>query len=103
MITLQYHNITYPCAHVRARASRDACLTTTTTEEPCPRLDVCENRVNMLHTRNQHLRNHRGISVACSNECSVAFSNGISLFSGIFQRFVTCPVDFHWSCPMDFQ
>ena len=30
---------------------------------------------------------------AFSNGLSVAFSNAISLFSGIFQRNVTCPVD----------
>ena len=34
---------------------------------------------------------------------SVAFSNGISLVSCIFQRIVTFPVDCHWNCPMDFQ
>ena len=37
------------------------------------------------HPRIQHLRNHRGFSVA--------ISNGVSLFSGSFQRTVTCPVD----------
>ena len=33
----------------------------------------------------------------------VVFSNGSSIFSGIFQRIVTSPVDFHWNWPMDFQ
>ena len=33
----------------------------------------------------------------------VAFANGFSLVSGIFQRIVTCPVDFYWKCPMAFQ
>ena len=56
-----------------------------------------------LHTRNQHLRNHCGFSVAVSNGCSVAFSNIISLVSDRFQRIVTCPVDFDWNCPMDCQ
>ena len=39
---------------------------------------------------------------ARGNGFSVAFSNGISFLSGIFQRIVTFPVDFHWNCPMDF-
>ena len=30
-----------------------------------------------LHARNQHLRNHRGVSVACSNGLSVALSDRI--------------------------
>ena len=54
------------------------------------------SRGNILHTRNQHLRN-RGISVAYSNGLSLAFSKELSLaqwivtgivrwtFSGIFQ------------------
>ena len=32
-------------------------------------------------------------SVACFNGCSVAFSNGTSLFSGMLERIVTRPVD----------
>ena len=36
-------------------------------------------RGKILHTRNQHLRNHRGLSVAFSHGLSVAFSNGVSL------------------------
>ena len=32
-----------------------------------------------------------------------SFSNGMSLFSGMFQRIVTCSVDVYWDCPMDFQ
>ena len=55
-----------------------------------------------LHTRNQHLRNHHDISVAFSNGLSVAFSNLILLFSGIFQRSATFPVDFHCNCHIDF-
>ena len=35
--------------------------------------------------------------------CSVASCSGISLFSGSFQSIVTCPVNFYWNCPMDFQ
>ena len=31
-----------------------------------------------MHTRNQHLRNHRGFAVALSDEFSMAFSNGFS-------------------------
>ena len=61
------------------------------------------NTGNILHTRNQHIRNHRRFPVTFSNGCSVAFSNGISLVSGMFQRIVTFPVDFHWNCPMDCQ
>ena len=53
-----------------------------------------EDRGKRLHTRNQHLRNHRGFSVAFSDGCSVSFSNGISWFSRSFQRIVTCPADF---------
>ena len=69
-------------------------------------------RGKRLHTRNQHLGNHRGLqhlgnhrgfSVACSNGFSVAFSNGITHVSCIFQRIVICPVDFYWNVPMDFQ
>ena len=59
-------------------------------------------RGKLLHTRNRHLKTHRGFSVACSNECSVAFSNIISLLSGVSQRIASFPVDFHWKCPMDF-
>ena len=54
-------------------------------------------------TRNRRLTNHRGFSVAFSNGLSVAFSNGISHVSGMFQRIITCPVDFNWNCRMDFQ
>ena len=39
-----------------------------------------------LHTRNQHLRTHRGFSVALSNGLSVAFSNISELFSYILQK-----------------
>ena len=60
-------------------------------------------RGKILHTRNRHLRNHRGFSVAFSNGLSVAFSNAISLFSGIFRRIITFPVDVPRICPMDFQ
>ena len=56
----------------------------------------------ILHNRNRHLRSDRGLSVACSHGCPVAFSNTISMFSGIFQRIATCPVDCYWNCPMDF-
>ena len=55
----------------------------------------------ILHTRNRHLRHHRGLSVAFSNGCSVAFSNGTNFFSGMFKRIVTFPVkftgDFKWT------
>ena len=57
----------------------------------------------ILHTRNQHLRNHRGSSVAFSNGLSVAFSNRISLLSASFQRIVSCQVEFYWNSPMDCQ
>ena len=43
------------------------------------------------------------IIVAFPNGLSVAFSKGISLFSGMFQRIVTCPVGVCWKCPMDVQ
>ena len=33
----------------------------------------------------------------------MAFSNIVSLVSGIFQRIVTYPVDYYWTCPMDDQ
>ena len=55
-------------------------------ERELERVGACLDRGNILHTRNQHLRKHRGFSVACSNGFSVAFSTAISLFSGIFQR-----------------
>ena len=45
-----------------------------------------QHRGERLHTRNQHLRNHRGFSVI--------FSNG---FSGIFQHKFTS----QWYCPND--
>ena len=60
-------------------------------------------RGKRLHTRNLHLRNHRGFPAAFPNGCSVAFSNVISLFSCMFQRIVTCTVDLYWNCPMDVQ
>ena len=47
--------------------------------------------------------NHRESSEALSKGFSVAFSNGISLFSCIFQRIITFPVDLYWNCPRDFQ
>ena len=62
--------------------------------------EVLRNRGKILHTRNRHLRNQRGFSVAFSNGCPVAFSNIIALFSGISQRMTTFPVDFHWNHPM---
>ena len=49
------------------------------------------SRGRRMHARNQHLRNHRGFSVAFSNEFSVAFSNGISFASGMFQRIINYP------------
>ena len=57
------------------------------------RLDL-ETRGKILHTRNRHLRNHRGCSVAFTNIFSVASSNTISLVSVIVQRIVTRPVDY---------
>ena len=62
-----------------------------------------QRRGKILHTRNRHLRNHGGFSVARSNGLSVAFSNGISLVGGMLQRIVTCPVDFDWNLPMELQ
>ena len=62
-----------------------------------------DQRDNMLHIRNQHLRNRGGFSVTFVNGLSVAFSNNISVVSGIFKRIATCPVEFHWNCPMDVQ
>ena len=60
-------------------------------------------RGKLLRTRNRHLRNHHGLSVALSNGCSVTCSKNI---------IVTCqrqfPNDcqlsggFHWKSPMDF-
>ena len=60
-------------------------------------------RGKRLHTRNRHLRNHRGFPVAFSNGFSVTFSNGFSLCSGMFQRIVTFPVDLYRKCSMDLQ
>ena len=66
-----------------------------TSIRPCMR--VLPIRGKILHTRNQHLINHRGFSVAFPNGLSVVFSNWLSLsqwkftgnlqwiFSGIFQ------------------
>ena len=67
-------------------------------------------RGKRLHTRNRHLGNHRGSPVASSTGFSVACSNGSSLVSGMFQKIVTCLVDFaiqipsgfQWHFPMDF-
>ena len=60
-------------------------------------------RGKILHARNQHLRYHRGFSVAFPNECSVACSNIVSLVSGISERIVTRPVDVYWNSLMDVQ
>ena len=49
-------------------------------------------RGKQWHAGNRHLRNHLRFPVACSNLFSVAFSNGISLASGISQRIVAGPV-----------
>ena len=59
-------------------------------------------RGRILHTRNQHLGNHRGFSVALPDGLSVAFSNGLSIVSGIFPRIVPCPVEFYWKFPIVF-
>ena len=61
---------------------------------------INSSRGKRLHTRNRHLRNHRGFSAAFSDGFSVAFSNGSSLLSGNPQR-ITFPVDLCWKCPMD--
>ena len=50
---------------------------------------ICPARNKRLHTRNQHLRNLRGFPVEVSNECSVAFSNIISLL-----RLLVCTPNF---------
>ena len=75
-----------------------------TTRRPAStRFRTCSTpRGKILHARNQHLRNHRGFSVAFPNGFSLVFSNVISLFSGILQRVVTIPVavDFHWKFPI---
>ena len=52
-----------------------------------------EPRGKRLHTRNRHLGNPRGFSMASPNGLSAAFSSGISLVSGISQRIATCPVN----------
>ena len=52
-------------------------------------------RGKILHTRNKHLGNHRGFSVA--------FSYGLSPVISMFQRIVTFPMDFLWIVPADFQ
>ena len=52
------------------------------------------------HTRNRHLRNHRGCSVACSDGLSVACFKEMSLVSGIFKGL---PLDFHWMLSGIFQ
>ena len=53
-------------------------------------------RGKRLHTAHQSRRlgKHRGFSAASSND--------LSLFSCMFQRIVTCPVDFQWHFPMEF-
>ena len=92
-----YYNITCPDPGTRL-------LRTPGVPSEAPEVFVgpgCRGR--RLHTRNRHLRHHRGLSVAFSNGFSVAFSNGTSLFSCMFQRIVPCPVDLYWNCPMDFQ
>ena len=48
----------------------------------------------------KHLRHRRGFPVAFPYGLSVVFSEGISFVSGMFQRIVTCPGDFHWNCQM---
>ena len=51
-----------------------------------------QNRGSILHTRNRHLGNHPGSSVAFPNGLSVACSQVISCVSGMFQRMITFPV-----------
>ena len=41
--------------------------------------------------------------MAFSDGLSVAVSKGFSLFNGIWQRIVTCPVDLYLDFPVDFQ
>ena len=56
------------------------------------RTRLMDARGKEMHARNNHLRNHRGFSVACSNGCSVAsslsavLSKGLSLVQWIFTR-----------------
>ena len=57
----------------------------------------------ILHTRNRHLRNHHGFSVAFPNGFSAVCFNKVVSVSGMFERIVTFPVDFYWNCPMAFQ
>ena len=52
------------------------------------------NNIEILRTRNRHLRDHRGFPVAFSNGLSAAFSDESSTFGGVLQRIVTSPVDF---------
>ena len=64
-------------------------------------------RDNILHTRNRHLRTHPGWSVAVSSGFSAVFSDGSSLFNGMFHRIDTFPVDFtgisRWTFTRTFQ
>ena len=53
-----------------------------------------------MHTGNRRLRSRRGLSAAVSHGSSVAFSNGVSLVSDIFQMIVTFPVCVYWKRPM---
>ena len=63
-----------------------------------------DGRGELLHSRNRHLRNHCGFSLALFflNYFSVAFSNRLSLVSGVFQMVATFPVDFYRKFPMTF-
>ena len=60
-------------------------------------------RRKICNARNGHHGKRGGFSVALSDTLSVACSNTLSLFSGIFQHMFTFLVDVHWKCPMDFQ
>ena len=82
--TLNYKQPHNPCVFQRKVTIRI---------EPCCYLNVVF-RGKILHTRNEHLGNHRGFPVACANGCSEVFPNISSLCSGVIKRIVASPVDF---------
>ena len=65
-------------------------------DPPIPNPGLWVYRGKKVHTRNQHLRSHRGFSVACSKGLPVAFSNIISLVP----KACHCPSGIRWKIPM---
>ena len=63
----------------------------------------CSRLPGGVHVVPGHVRPDLPGHTSGGTTCLVVFSNRMSLFSGIVQRIVTCPVDCYWNVPMNVQ